>query len=215
MKTVSILLLSLTATIILPLSLSGVQATDQPDTNQTGSGDNNTITNIMGNSTENIGQEISDFVHNATAVFKQQRNETIQAIKNCHEQMKTATSDNRTQITDECHSTLDAIKEKYQDMRNQFQELFKQFRDSIITLKHHEEGLQVSDQDRDNAMKTINDDVAKHGMKGLTIKHGHVIEMRGNETNEYGNQSGIQHMPEESDHGMHGPPMSPGQSGSH
>ena len=92
-------------------------------------------------------------MHNATTIFQQQRDEALQAIKDCREKAQNATTDNRTQIMSDCHTTLTAIREKYQDVRNQFQELFKQFRDSIITLRHHEEGLQVSDQDRNNAIK--------------------------------------------------------------
>lgn len=222
MKTSPLFLLFLTATLVVPLGFFGVQANAQ----STDANESNTSTNPTNSSSaENIGQQISNFVHNATAIFKQQRDETIQAIKDCREKAQNATADNRTQIMNDCHTTLTAIKEKYQDIRNQFQELFKQFRDSIITLRHHEEGLQVSDQDKDNAIKKINDDVAKHGMTGLGIALGHLKGMgenatmgmenalrHVNETNEY-NQSGMQTMP--GYQGQHGPPMSPGESGSH
>ncbi len=227
MKISTVLLLFLTATLAVPLGFSGVQADDQ-STNANQTGANQTLMNpVNASSTENVGQQVSDFVHNATAIFKQQRDETIQAIKDCREKAQNATGDNRTQIMSECHTTLSTIRDKYQDVRNQFQELFKRFRDSIITLRHHEEGLGASDQDRDNAIKKINDDFAQHGMKGLDMALGHLKRMgengtmgiekalkHGNETGEY-NQTGMPPMSENrGDQNQHGPPMSSGQSGS-
>ncbi len=172
MKISSILLLALTLSLVLPIGFSGVYAenegndnqTKSPDENQTRSGENNTGMVTMPNlNGTNVGQEISDFVHNATAVFQQQKEENHQAIKDCHEKMKTATSENRTQIIDECHANLKAIQEKYQDLRTQFHNLFKQFGDDLLTLKHDAEGSKVSDDDRNNAIKGINE-AAKHRM---------------------------------------------------
>ncbi|MDE1843314.1 MAG: hypothetical protein KGH95_06670 [Thaumarchaeota archaeon] len=177
MKITSILLLALTLSLVLPIGFSGVYAenegndnqTKSHDENQTRSGENDTGMVAMPNlNGTNVGQEISDFVHNATAVFQQQKAENIQAIKDCHEQMKTATPENRTQIIDECHATLKTIREKYQDLRTQFHNLFKQFGSDLMTLKHDAEGSKISDDDKNNAIKGIND-AAKHKMNELNM----------------------------------------------
>lgn len=239
MKTSSILFLFLTSTLVLPLGFSGALADDQStDTNQTSSGTNQTGTESNQTSinatslaaTENMGMQISDFVHNATALFQQQRAETIQAIQDCHQKMKTATSENRTQIIDECHATMNAIREKYKDARNQFQDLFKEFRENIIVLRHDAEGLQVSDQDKEKAMKNIDEDAAKHGLTGIKMA---LEQMKGmGENGSMGIEKALTHVNETSNEnngqpatpatpsqppnqGSHGPPSSPGQSGSH
>lgn len=170
MKTSSILLLILTLTLVLPIGFSSVHAESQTnDDNKTRSNDNDTKTDVKNMNGTNVGQEVSDFVHNATAAFKQQRAENIQAIKDCHEKIRSATDENRTQIINDCHTTMASIREKYKDLRTQFQNLFKEFRENLLALKHDAEGSKLSDSDRDNAIKAINDDAVKHEMKHLNM----------------------------------------------
>ncbi|MGI0088594.1 MAG: hypothetical protein ACREBI_11650 [Nitrosotalea sp.] len=235
MKTSSILLLSLTATLVFPVGFSGVQADDQSnDTAQTSSDTNQTISFGFSNQTnpngaENIGLQISNFVHNATALFQQEKAENIQAIKECHQKMQNVTSENRTQVIDECHATMNTIREKYQDARKQFQELFKQFRENILVLRHDAEGQHVSDQDKQIAMKNINEDAAKHGMTGINTALEHMkgigvngsmgIERTLEHVNQTNNENNNQHTtfipPMLHGQGSHGPLTAPGQSGSH
>ncbi len=176
MKVKFVILSFLVLSMALPLSFYGAHATtqktdDDNDTNQAETNETNST------DTENIGQQISNFVHNATATFKQQRNETIQAIQECHQKMQSATSQNRTQIINECQVMMTAIREKYQDLRKQYQELFKEFRQSIIVLRHDAEGLKVSDQDKEKAVKIIDDYVAKNGTKGIATALEHMKGM--------------------------------------
>ena len=235
MRTGSILFLFMTSTLIISLGFSDMQASGlSTNTNQTNSGTNQTdaITNqtltnstLAGNNqtynisnqtginavnstaTENIGQQISSFVHSATSLFQQQRNETIQAIQDCHQKMRTATSDNRTQIIDECQTTLNAINEKYQDVRNQFQVLFKQFRENIITLRHQAEGLQVSEHDQANAIRNINEDAAKHGLTDIKIALQHMKGMWMN--GRIGIERALQHVNETSESNQSGTTFTP------
>lgn len=241
MKTGSILLLFLTSTLVLPLGFSAHADDQSTDTNQTTSNQTGTTTNQTAINqtssvpTENIGLQISSFVHNATALFQQEKAENIQAIKECHQKMQNATSENRTQIIDDCHATMTAIREKYQDARTQFQQLFKQFRANIIVLRHDAEGLQVSEQDKETAMKNIDEEAAKHGLTGIKIAMEHMKGMVQNgmmgikralnyvnKTNETNGQlstpatHAIPAMPAlPSGESLHGPPSSPGQAGLH
>lgn len=146
--------------------------------------ENQTNSTMYENSTisqNNIGQQVSDFVHQATIQFKQQKNETLNAIKDCREKIKSATPDMRSQIYDECHKNIQAIKEKYKDTRQQFQELFKRFKEDIKTLRHEANDIS-SNNDKDRAIKHINDDISEKGlgglenalthMKGMGLEHG-------------------------------------------
>ena len=82
----------------------------------------------------NLGQLVSDFVHQRNALLKQQRDDTLQVIRECHETLKNASPANRTQIKDDCKATLKAIKEVYKDTRKQLQEQFKDFRETVKFL---------------------------------------------------------------------------------
>ena len=165
--------------LVVPLGYSNAeienQNESQTDENETGSqsGENETASvNASASLQENIGQQVSDFVHDATDQFKQQKNETINAIKDCREQIKNAANDTKSQVAADCHKKILAINEKYKDERQQFQELFKKFRNSIIILRHERNDMS-SNHDNDTAIKQINDDVDKNGLRGLdnVLKH--------------------------------------------
>lgn len=155
----SILSIVLLASMIVPMSYSQEQTTNQTTTNQTSK------------SETNVGQQVSDFVHNATALFKQQREETLSAIKECHEKIRNATSDERSQVVSECKTTMKTITEKYQDVRKQFQQLFKQFRENILVLRHEAQGMHVSLQEKEMALKNIDKEAAKNGFGGMSQEH--------------------------------------------
>ena len=141
---------------------------------------------------ENVGQQISAFVHQAIAHFKQQREDTSNAIKECREKIRNATADTRSQVTDECHKKLQSLKEKYKEERKQFQELFKKFRESILTLRHDANGI-LSGNDTNMAIKRINENASKNGMHGLENALGHLKGM-GLQHGKLGIENAIQHV---------------------
>lgn len=158
----SILSIVLLTSMVVPMSYSQEQTANQT----------NVSSNLTSTISEtNVGQQVSDFVHNATALFKQQREETLSAIKDCHEKIRNATSDERSQVADECKTTLKTITEKYQDARKQFQQLFKQFRENILVLRNEAQGMHVSPQEKEMALKNIDKEAVKSGFTGLSQKH--------------------------------------------
>jgi hypothetical protein len=161
-------LVFLASVLVVPLGYSNAEMENQ--TNSTLS------VNATVSAQENIGQQVSDFVHQAIDQFKQQKNETRNAIKDCREKIRDATSDMKSQVADECHKNLQAINEKYKDERQQFQELFKKFRESVITLRHETNSTSL-DHDKNDAIKHINDDVAKNGLGGLENVFEHLKGM--------------------------------------
>lgn len=83
---------------------------------------------------KNLGQIVSDFVHRYNALIKQQREDTIKAIKECNEKVRNATSENRKQVKEECKKELKALGEKNREARRQFQQEFKEFRDNAKSI---------------------------------------------------------------------------------
>ncbi len=156
----SILSIALLTSMIVPMSYSQEQTENQTNTS------NQTSTTGI-----NVGQQVSDFVHNATALFKQQREETLSAIKDCHEKIRNATSDERSQVSNDCKTTLKTITEKYQDIRKQFQQLFKQFRENMLVLRDEAQGKHVSSEEKEMAMKNIDKAAAEKGFRGMSQEH--------------------------------------------
>ncbi|MGI0011121.1 MAG: fibronectin type III domain-containing protein [Nitrosopumilaceae archaeon] len=94
--------------------------------NATGKTSNQTATDI-----DNLGQQVSNFVQQRNAFFKQQREETIKTILECNEKVRNVSPENRTPVKAECKDLLHALKEKHKDTRKQFQDEFKIFRETI------------------------------------------------------------------------------------
>ena len=86
------------------------------------------------NSNEAEEQDVSNIVHEAILLFKQQRTETIAAIKECRENIQNASPENRQQARDDCRTSLNNIKEFYKEIRNQIRELIQENRDTVKAL---------------------------------------------------------------------------------
>lgn len=104
----------------------------------------------------NLGQLVSEFVHRQNALFKQQREETINAIKDCNDKVRNAASETRKQVKENCKQALKEIREKYQDARKQFQVEFKEFRENAKLLLKEAKKSKIIDK-RD--VKEFNHDI--------------------------------------------------------
>ena len=103
--------------------------------NATGTTNNQTsITPINISDFSNLGQLVSDFVHQRNELFKQQREDTLKVIKDCNAKIRNSSQENRKQIKADCKDALKAIKETYKDARKQFKEDFKDFIDAAKSL---------------------------------------------------------------------------------
>ncbi|HXW02522.1 MAG TPA: fibronectin type III domain-containing protein [Candidatus Nitrosotenuis sp.] len=83
---------------------------------------------------ENLGQAIADFVHKRNELFKQQREETLKIIRECHDKSRNVNATERKQIKEDCRELLDDLKKKYKESRQQFKEEFKQFRETTKSI---------------------------------------------------------------------------------
>ncbi|MGI0008347.1 MAG: hypothetical protein ACRD92_01860 [Nitrosopumilaceae archaeon] len=148
MKEKGILLLTVLLAGVLVNSTGFVFAqTDATSTNQTS-------TAATPEDISNLGQYVSEFVHS----FKQQRAETIVAIKDCRDDVRSADNDeDRTDAQESCKATLKEIREKYKAQREDYRQLFKEYRDSMKILIKEAKGQVVSAEQKEKAMKDIDE----------------------------------------------------------
>ena len=152
MKEKGILLLTVLLAGVLVNSTGFVFAqTNATSTNQTS-------TAATPEDTSNLGQYVSAFVHEHIALFNQQRTETIDAIKNCREDLKNADNDkDRTDVQESCKATLKEVREKYKAQREEYRQLFKEYRDGMKILIKEAKGQAVSAEQKEKAMKDIDE----------------------------------------------------------
>ncbi|MGQ0791889.1 MAG: fibronectin type III domain-containing protein [Nitrosopumilaceae archaeon] len=100
--------------------------------NATGITTNQTV--VMPTDINNLGQQVSSFVQYYKVIFKQQREDTIKALKECNEKISNAAPGDRAKVKADCKIALKTIKEKYKDVRKQFKDDLKVFRDTAKSL---------------------------------------------------------------------------------
>lgn len=104
----------------------------------------------------NMGQYVSEFIHEHVAKLKDQRAETINAIKNCREDVRNADNEEDRKVVQEaCKATLKEIRAKYKAEREEYRQLFKEYRDSMKILIKEAKGQAVSDEQKEKAVKDI------------------------------------------------------------
>jgi len=119
---------------------------------------NSTSTAGTPEDTGNLGQYVSEYVHEHIALIKQQRAETIDAINDCREDIKNADNEeDRTDVQESCKATLKEIREKYKAQREEYRQLFKEYRDSMKILIKEAKGQVVSAEQKEKAMKDIDE----------------------------------------------------------
>ena len=119
--------------------------------NSIGSGPySNNATGKTGNQTtdiDNLGQQISDFVQQRNALFKQQREETIKLIHECNDKIKNASPETRALVKAECKDKLKALNEKYKDARKQFKGELKSLIETIKSQIKDAKDLKIIDKE--------------------------------------------------------------------
>ena len=86
------------------------------------------------NQDDTTEQKISSIIKEAIILFKQQREKTINAIKECHTNIQNSSPENRQQKQNDCRTNLNEIKEFYKEVRDQIRELIQENRDTVKTL---------------------------------------------------------------------------------
>jgi len=170
--------------VILPglsYAQTGNETTQNPISNQTGT--NQTSVQIPEDNDTNAGQQVSSFVHNATAKFAQQKDETHAVIFECRDRIQAAASGDTSKIRDDCKIQLNAIKQKYQEDRMKFQELFKTYRSSVIVFMQDAKGMQVAKAEMDKAFENVKNKMNESMGGGKGMGHGKGMMTTLNNTN--------------------------------
>ena len=168
---ISIVLLLAIAAVASPVGLSYAQMPEQAQQNMP------EHTDEVLASLDNFGVEVLDFVRDAMSQFQDQRQETISQIKQCREDMVAAEPSERSQVRQDCRSSLDEIRESYRDIRGIFQDTFKEFREGIEVLRADAKGEQVSDEDRQAAIDDIRETAKtrhlemQQGQNGMDVEN--------------------------------------------
>ena len=187
MKTlvISAVLLFTIATVASPIGLSFAQMPEQAQEKMAEQAQENMPetqenipeqTNEVLASLDNFGVEVSNFVRDAMMQFQEQRQETISQIKQCREDMMEAEPSERSQVRQDCRSSLDEIRESYRDIRGVFQDTFIEFRESIEVLRDDAQGEQVSDEDRQAAIDDIRETAKARHLQIQTGQNGMDVE---------------------------------------
>ena len=148
----------------MTMPASSTPSVNQTTTNQTSQTIAQPSSSIANNT--QTAQQISDFVHQAVAHFKQQKDETHQVIFACRDQLQNASSTEIDKIHAGCTTQLSAIKAKYQDERNHLHDLIKQYRESMMVFLNDARGLTVDKASMDKAFAHLN------SMMHMTIPSG-------------------------------------------
>lgn len=198
----------LASALILPVGMSYAQTTNvtastpsvqtmsnQTNTNQTmtvqsSPSSNQTMTqsaNATVSQTNNTkdAQQVSDFIHQAVVDFKKQGVDTRQVMLDCRDKLQTAGSADMDKIRADCTTQLSAIKAKYQDERNHYHDLIKQYRQSVMVFLMDARGMTVDNATMNKAVTNLgmmmNMAMPSGGVKGLaaTTNNTHCVNPPG------------------------------------
>ncbi|MDE1727220.1 MAG: hypothetical protein KGH89_08180 [Thaumarchaeota archaeon] len=163
-----ILLLFLTGSLMIPMGLSSAESEDQSSKNNSASSQYGTLSFVDYSSAtgEGIGQQTSDFVHKSKELLKEQRQETLASIKETHAKIHDTSIQEKKTITEQRKNEMTAIKEKSHTETQQFQTLFKDFRNSVIELGHGKGS--GSNQDGNTTSKINNKASIDQILSGIT-----------------------------------------------
>lgn len=173
-NTISVILVLLTGSMIVPTGLSYAQVSNSTMSDKTGMNDtlttsenttaymtktNETMTaqNSTGSQTNDTtgAVKVSDFIHQAVTDFKQQGDETRKVIFDCRDRIQTASAGDVSSIKNDCSIQLNAIKAKYQEERIQYHDYVKQYRQSVMVFLSDARGLSVGKAAFDNAISQL------------------------------------------------------------
>ena len=121
----------------------------------------------------NLGQEVSNFVHETRELFEQQGAETKTVIAQCREDMANAEPSERESVRDKCKSNLEDIRESYKLLREIYREAFLLFKENMKVFIAESRGLPIDSSQRDAAIaniKALDDGPEKRELRELKQK---------------------------------------------
>ena len=109
-------------------------ATNTEDTDETDTEDTDETDTEDDDQTTNLGQEVSTFVHESKDQFRSQKEETKAIITQCRVLLENVTPEERSDIKKQCRADLDEVKESYKQLRQTYQDVFKEFKVHVKSI---------------------------------------------------------------------------------
>ncbi|MDC8452555.1 MAG: fibronectin type III domain-containing protein [Candidatus Nitrosotalea sp.] len=120
---------------------------------------NSTIILPSGNGTNqtssNLGKLISDLEHQRNQLLKQQRQETLVLIHDCHVQIKNASPENKTQVAQDCKVKIKESRTKYVDLRNQLNTELATLKAQLKLQSHQDKNEKHPDNDTEHSENKV------------------------------------------------------------
>ncbi len=169
MKGVLLSFVFLASVLVVPIGYSSAETENE---------NNSTLPVLPPVSTGNYtNHKLSDLMHQVKSYFNQQRQDTVNIIKECREKFKNTSNDTKAQVKEECLKKFQAIKDKYKDQRKQMQEQYVQIRKSMAAWKHGMNGMKLPGNYTGMENK-IRENLSKNGTLGLEQELKHLKEMK-------------------------------------
>lgn len=125
---------------------------------------------------QNFGQQMAAFVRDAQDQFSQQREQTIDAIKQCRQSIADAAPEDRAAKRQECRENLDDIKNSFRETRDTYRQAFKEFSGDMRVLMNDARQMNVDASKLQQAMSRITDRAMQHMDKDAIINIGQMLE---------------------------------------
>ncbi len=125
----------------------------------------------------NLGQLVSDFVHQRNMLKKEMRNQTVTIIHDCRTQVKSASPGDKKQIQEECKLKLQQIRQNFKNLQNQLKQQFEQLKaqfQSNIKQLHQDEDEEEKNMTKnfDNQISSLQGEIKQlHIQEGLEKKN--------------------------------------------
>ncbi len=103
----------------------------------------------------NLGQEVSDFVHESRQSFEEQKVETKGVIAQCREDLEAAEPSEREAVREDCRTELEKIKESYKSIRETYRDTFLVFKESMKVLIAVAKGVSIDEDEINEAILEI------------------------------------------------------------
>ena len=92
-----------------------------------------------------LGQDVSDFVHDARDEFRTQKDETKAIITACRVALQNAVSEEQKDIRMQCREDLNEVRESYQELRRTYHDVFKEFRVPVRAIMSGDDSVSTID----------------------------------------------------------------------
>lgn len=135
------------------------------------------------NQTSNLGQLISNLEHQRNQLSKQQRQETLTLIHDCHAQIKNASSENKTQIAQDCKVKIKESRDKYKELQNQLKTELATLKSQFKLQTHEDKNKDHADNEIGHSENGTKNSENKTNQSEDIAKHFKIKSEKQNESN--------------------------------